>query len=142
MWDFVDQYLKDRPNVAATAAMNQLILPLKHERNVTPISIYYNNFEASYRNEPVTCKSCSSKFSCIETSVPMQVVDVQAFRSNTGLREFTEAVLRTNYIYNRRWGDAPLRFLSCQLLFNVEKVVKHFCDISYEHQGMLYPATC
>ena len=48
MWDFVDQYLQNRPSVADTAAMNQWILAPKHERNATPISIYYNNFEASY----------------------------------------------------------------------------------------------
>lgn len=73
--------------------------------------------------------------------VHLQVVDVQAFRLNEGMQDFTDAVLRTNYIYNRRWGDAPLRFLACHMFLDVKHKTKQFCEVDYEHIGRV-TATC
>ena len=71
----------------------------------------------------------------------MQVVDVQFFRHNQDIQDFTTAVDLTSNIYNRRWGDAPLRYLAVQFSVDVAVEVKEFCEIDYEHQGR-WEATC
>ena len=35
---------------------------------------------------------------------------------------FIHAVLESNNIYHRRWGDAPLRFLQVQMFYSNDEV--------------------
>ena len=113
LWDFIDTYMQHHPSAAHLAAENGLTLPTQADRPFTPHHQYYNNFE---------------------------VVHVPTFSSSLDIMDFTKAVDRTNNIYNRRWGDAPLRFLTCKL-FLPNAVVLEVCDIDYEHQYHVSP-TC
>lgn len=62
----------------------------------------------------------------------LQVVDVHAFRAQKRHQNFTNMTEIANNIYNKRWGDAPVRFVA-QMFFDVKTQVKHFCEFAYEH---------
>lgn len=70
-----------------------------------------------------------------------QVVDVKAFTANRNVQEFVQAVDKSNHIYNRRWGDASLRYALCQMFFDVATEINEFCELSYAHQG-IHESTC
>ena len=67
---------------------------------------------------------------------------MRAFLNNSDLQNFSRTVELTHNIYNRRWGDAPLRFAACQLAFDVAAEVREFCELSYAHQGERYEPFC
>ena len=113
MWDFIDNYLQHHPRVAYLAGENGFTVPSQADRETTSHQQYYNNFE---------------------------VVHVPTFSKHPDILHFTNAVDRTNNIYNRRWGDAPLRFLTCKLFIPNAEVLE-ICDIDYEHQYHM-PPTC
>ncbi|KAL0020220.1 hypothetical protein WJX77_004237 [Trebouxia sp. C0004] len=115
LWDFLDGFLTNHPHASITAAHNGFELPPVDKRNTSDVTTYYNNFE---------------------------VVNVKAFTTSKDIRDFTKEVEQTNNVYNRRWGDAPLRFVVCQLFLDVEVDVLQFCEISYEHQGLKFHASC
>ena len=54
-------------------------------------------------------------------STNLEVIDMWRYRSADNLK-FLHAVLNSNNIYNRRWGDAPLRFLQAQMFFTNDEV--------------------
>ena len=113
LWDFVSNYMQQHPAAARLAEANGFTLPVQAEWPTTQHHQYYNNFE---------------------------VVHVPTFSSSFDIIDFTKAVDKTNNIYNRRWGDAPLRFLTCKL-FLPKAAVLEVCDIDYEHQYHI-PPTC
>lgn len=45
MWDFVDRYISAHPAVAKTVEHNEWQIASENTRNVTPVPLYYNNFE-------------------------------------------------------------------------------------------------
>ena len=98
---------------ALLAAENGFTVPSQADRETTSHQQYYNNFE---------------------------VVHVPTFSKHPDILHFTNAVDRTNNIYNRRWGDAALRFLTCKLFIPNAEVLEK-CDIDYEHQYHM-PPTC
>lgn len=63
-------------------------------------------------------------------STNLEVIDMWRYRSADNLK-FLHAVLNSNNIYNRRWGDAPLRFLQAQMFFTNDEV--NFMTIIYYH---------
>ena len=84
------------------------------ENSSEPVPMYYNNFE---------------------------VVDIKEYLSNALIRNFTREVWDSHMIYQRRWGDAPLRYLALQMAFGHQlNRLHYFCDVHYNHQMDLPPS--
>lgn len=144
LWEFADAFLVTHPVASRQAAANGFVIPANFE---APFDTYYNNFEVCclMLMKVVVQKKerlyMSARTTCADITSDVRFVDVQAFRNNPNIWEFVEAVDNSNHIYNRRWGDAPLRYALCQMFFNVTAEVREFCELSYEHQGIFEP-TC
>ncbi|KAF0979970.1 hypothetical protein FDP41_001123 [Naegleria fowleri] len=61
-----------------------------------------------------------------------EVVKIDRFLDRNVL-DFVEYIDKSNNIFIRRWGDAPLRYAELNLFFDWKKEVHIFCDIKYEH---------
>ena len=109
--DFVEAYMASHPAAAEQAERNGLLLTPPEDRVVEGAAMYYNNFE---------------------------VVHVPTFSKQADLQDFVKAVDETHHIFNRRWGDAPLRYYACNLFLSRNEL-HHFCDIDYLHQSHFLP---
>ena len=87
--------------------------PIKKKMFEAHVPVYYNNFE---------------------------IVHVPTALTSPVWRTFTEAVVKSQNIYFRRWGDAPLRWFAAKLSLE-EKEVHMFCDWNYHHHEW-YNQTC
>ena len=59
------------------------------------------------------------------------------FTKRQDVQQFIEAVVASHNIYQHRWGDAPLRFITLHLfLDNPDQKIHYFCDIAYAHAGV------
>jgi len=121
MLDFFNDYMHNSSNQAVSGASafqqshrNCLVIPQDYqERQETQPLMYYNNFE---------------------------IVNVQTWLSPE-IQAFTQAVDETNMIYWNRWGDAPLRYYTVNMLLNVRAKVMEWCQIDYFHHKQ-YSPTC
>lgn len=52
---------------------------------------------------------------------------------NDGVKSFMDEVDKTGYIYEYRWGDAPLRTIMLSLFFNRDQIYM-FDNVGYHHQ--------
>ena len=139
LWNFLDGFLTNHPLANITAAHNGFEIPPVDERSSSDVPTYYNNFEV---NLVALDKLCINQKVCTRYMIYVQVVNVKAFTTNKDVHDFTKEVEKTNNVYNRRWGDAPLRFVVCQLFLDVAVDVLQFCEIAYEHQGLQFQASC
>ncbi|KIM89451.1 glycosyltransferase family 15 protein [Piloderma croceum F 1598] len=108
MWALVQNYTNTHPSVD-----KQLRL---------------NNWKWSHRNED---GDESLDFSGYGTN--LEIVNLGAFRRRD-IREWLDAI--ESYpegIYKWRWGDAPLRYATVQMFFDVEKDTELLCGIRYTH---------
>jgi len=55
-----------------------------------------------------------------------EVIDMVRYRM-ADIANFTSAVMRSDMIFHRRWGDAPLRFIIAQLFWKPEEIL-NLCD--------------
>jgi len=85
--------------------------PRQHEFDAVSMPIVYNNFE---------------------------VTRVSFFRDHVGVNSFKRFVLDSQGIYTKRWGDAPLRWLSLQLYAEPTSVWR-MCDWDYAHGHFSFP---
>ncbi|KAI9265170.1 glycolipid 2-alpha-mannosyltransferase-domain-containing protein [Phascolomyces articulosus] len=120
MLAFFDQYRRDPQHQSVTngtscAVMSQrncLEIPeTQQERNEYFPLMYYNNFE---------------------------MVHVPTWRSKQ-MRHLTDMVDGTDMIYWNRWGDAPLRYYSINMMLDVQKEVMEWCHIRYFHHKQFEP---
>jgi len=91
---------------------SNVIYPSPEEYGDVAVPIYYNNFE---------------------------IVHVPTFREPQVLK-FLKAVGDSNYIFWRRWGDAPIRYFTVQFLLKPSEV-HHVCYMDYMHH-VSFGATC
>lgn len=66
-------------------------------------------------------------------STNLEVVDMKRFRQ-PDIQHFIQAVTESNYIFHRRWGDAPLRFIIGWLFLGPSQIL-WLCDFVYQHSN-------
>lgn len=65
-----------------------------------------------------------------------EIVKLEAFR-RPDVREWLAEVQRDpNNIYKYRWGDAPIRYATVNMFFDVKTTVQEYCEIDYWHNGV------
>ncbi|KAI8139712.1 nucleotide-diphospho-sugar transferase [Fennellomyces sp. T-0311] len=120
MLAFFDKYRRDPAhqsmiNGTSCASMSQrncLEIPdTTQDRSEYYPLMYYNNFE---------------------------IVHVPTWRSEP-MRHLTDMVDRTDMIYWNRWGDAPLRYYSINMMLDTRKQVMEWCHIRYFHHKQFEP---
>lgn len=99
------------PLVTAGAANPRLrigdIIPPQSAWGNAGVNMYYNNFE---------------------------VLDMNFFRTDPRVLAWRDAVYRSWNIYYRRWGDAPLRWLTVQMFLPANEVKAYSrADFRYMH---------
>ncbi len=67
---------------------------------------------------------------CIYTN--FEIVDLDMFEMNS-VKEFINLIVKSNNIFNYRWGDAPLRTIMISLFLRKNEIVR-FRNIDYRHQ--------
>lgn len=120
MLAFFDKYRRDTSHKAldgqvSCAEMSQrncIGIPdtLQEQRSYAPL-MYYNNFE---------------------------IVHIPTWQSSS-MTELTDAVDRTGMIYWNRWGDAPLRYYSVNMILDVKTQVMEWCHLRYHHHKTFMP---
>lgn len=120
MLAFFDKYRRDtnhkaldgQVTCAELSQRNCIGIPetLQEQRLYAP-RMYYNNFE---------------------------IVHIPTWQSSSMI-ELTDAVDRTGMIYWNRWGDAPLRYYSVNMILDVKKQVMEWCHLRYHHHKTFMP---
>lgn len=64
-------------------------------------------------------------------STNFEVIDTVRYRQRD-IMGFVDAVVDSNMIFHRRWGDAPLRHMVARMFWTDAEIV-HFCDFDYQH---------
>ncbi|TCD69015.1 hypothetical protein EIP91_009078 [Steccherinum ochraceum] len=111
MWDLTDQYARSHLEVEEQLKSNGWHWPKEREQGKMgedEYPTYYNNFE---------------------------VVKLEAFRQPSVRRWLEELVKKPERFYKYRWGDAPIRFTTVNMFFDVKKDVEEFCGMLYWHNG-------
>ncbi|THH09095.1 hypothetical protein EW145_g2248 [Phellinidium pouzarii] len=112
MWDLTDEFVSARPGVERTLCENGWEWPsgrVKGKMGEDAFPTYYNNFE---------------------------IVKLEAFR-RPDVREWLDEIERVpERIYKYRWGDAPIRYATVNMYFDVKKDVEEYCGIQYWHNGV------
>ena len=131
MWNLVDEYSRAHPEVDRQLEKNGWTWPDGKRENVKPEGLdfptYYNNFE---------------------------IVKLESFR-RPDVRAWLDEIMRVpERIYKYRWGmwfyyapdvindtkietgDAPIRYATVSMFFDVEKDVEEYCGMQYWHNGI------
>ncbi|EJD05230.1 nucleotide-diphospho-sugar transferase, partial [Fomitiporia mediterranea MF3/22] len=112
LWNFVDDYARTHSKVEQNLEKNGWKWPANRNREEMgkhQFPIYYNNFE---------------------------IVKVDAFRRPDIRAWFDELTSVPERFLKYRWGDAPLRYATISMFFDVEKDVEEFCGMDYWHNGI------
>lgn len=64
-----------------------------------------------------------------------EVMEVPFFLRHDVLR-WSQRILDSNMIYHRRWGDAPLRYLTLSMFSDEDRIVR-LCGWGYVHKGAI-----
>ncbi|KAH8104836.1 glycolipid 2-alpha-mannosyltransferase-domain-containing protein [Cristinia sonorae] len=105
MWELTDRYSRQHPEIRERLNQNRWVWPEGLQGNYPT---YYNNFE---------------------------VVKLAEFR-RPEVKRWLEEIMKDPYrIYKHRWGDAPIRFTTVNMFFDVEKDVENYCAVPYWHNG-------
>ncbi|KAF9524173.1 nucleotide-diphospho-sugar transferase [Crepidotus variabilis] len=117
MWKLVDEYAKENQLVEKRLKLNGWKWPgtTREDKNAfdnSKFPLYYNNFE---------------------------IVKLEAFRRPNVKAWLDEVMSVPERVYIYRWGDAPVRYATVNMFFDVEKDVELFCGINYYHQGTQSP---
>ncbi|KAH8104833.1 nucleotide-diphospho-sugar transferase [Cristinia sonorae] len=118
LWDFTDQYARDHPEVENMLKKNGLQWPngrIHGAMGEADYPTYYNNLE---------------------------VVKLEAFRQPAVKQLLKEIMKDPNRIYNYRWGDAPIRFMTVNMFFDVKRDVEEYCGMKYWHSGNWHGNKC
>jgi len=113
MWTLIDDYAREHPAMEVQLEQNQWHWPGSRnkewfsEEKDEPIGSYHNSFE---------------------------VVRLDAFRRKDVKAWFDELQSVPERFYKYRWGDAPLRYATVNMHFDMQTEVGHFCDMPYFHQ--------
>ncbi|KAI9491521.1 glycolipid 2-alpha-mannosyltransferase-domain-containing protein [Zychaea mexicana] len=67
-----------------------------------------------------------------------EIVHVPTWRSKP-MRQLTDAVDKTDMIYWNRWGDAPLRYYSVNMMLDTQTQVIEWCNVRYYHHKQFEP---
>ncbi|KAF8293598.1 nucleotide-diphospho-sugar transferase [Clavulina sp. PMI_390] len=116
MWNLIDRYARDHPEVEARLAKNKWPWPEGREdwiqKGITydgiGVPAYSNNFE---------------------------IVKVEAFQRPDIVAWTDEIMKDPDRIYSLRWGDAPIRGATISMFFDLERDVEKMCAMQYWHQG-------
>lgn len=129
MWDLTDEFVAARPEVESTLRKNGWWWAADREKGrmmEESYPTYYNNFE---------------------------IVKLEAFR-RPDVREWLDEVQRVpERIFKYRWGtsdsvpassvnsplrtgDAPIRYATVNMFFDVKKDVEEYCGMQYWHNGV------
>ena len=106
------QFLSDFVKKYSIELPSHYQVPLQSEWN-DGVPIFYNNFE---------------------------IVDIKAYTAHPTIRQFTRDIWHSHHIYDRRWGDAGLRYMAINMAFNSSEM-HEFCDFDYWHD-LHFPKTC
>jgi hypothetical protein len=108
LWAFVVQYMQDNNITPANPRLRVGdLIPQQAVWNTAGVHMYYNNWE---------------------------VVDMRFFRNDPRVVAWRDAVYRSWNIYYRRWGDAPLRWLTVQMFLQPSEVKPYSrADFRYMH---------
>ncbi|KAL5479051.1 hypothetical protein ACEPAI_2339 [Sanghuangporus weigelae] len=112
LWNLVDEYAHLHSEVEENLQSNGWQWPANRnpeEMGKHDFPTYYNNFE---------------------------IVKLDAFR-RPDVRAWLDEIMRVpERIYKYRWGDAPIRFATVSMFFDVEKDVEEYCGMDYWHNGV------
>ncbi|KAG2227432.1 hypothetical protein INT45_007457 [Circinella minor] len=120
MLAFFDKYRRDQDHQSVTNGTSCAIMSRKNcleipdttrERNEYFPLMYYNNFE---------------------------IVHVPTWRSKN-MQQLMDSVDNTDMIYWNRWGDAPLRYYSINMMLDIKTEVMEWCHIRYFHHKQFEP---
>eukprot|EP01041_Mallomonas_annulata_P001745 gene1745-3372_t len=73
-------------------------------------------------------------------STNLEIIDTHKYKRKEILK-FIDAVVSSNYIYHRRWGDAPLRFVLAELFWRPNEVLR-LCEFDYQHSSWAVSSMC
>jgi alpha 1,2-mannosyltransferase len=100
---------------------------------VKNIDSYLNNFDSliNLKNNNTDVFECGSyNLRCFYTN--FEILDMSILK-NEKIQNFINEVIKSNNIFNYRWGDAPLRTIMISLFIDKSKIVR-FKSINYRHQ--------
>lgn len=93
------------------------------ENNIVPANMdIYNRFIA---------QNSTGSFPMANTN--FEIFDTMKFRSPS-VSAFINSVVKSENIFHRRWGDAPLRYALLMLFFGPDEVFR-VCDFIYQHSS-------
>jgi hypothetical protein len=98
------------------------------------LSAYIEQNNVTVSNEGLNTARLNShnfKENCPAFNTNLEVIDTVRYRDPLVLH-FVEEVVHSNFIFHRRWGDAPLRFVTA-LLFWTEHDLLRMDDFEHRH---------
>jgi hypothetical protein len=100
------------------------------------VNQYVTQHNISYQNPVLHNAVTSSKrfprrVPCYNTN--FEVINTVRYREEPVMR-YIDAVVQSNMIFHRRWGDAPLRFPTVMLFYHESEVVR-IANISLTHSN-------
>jgi hypothetical protein len=107
-----------------TEGMYQFVHGYVGKKNIT--------FQNPVLHKAVTrSKRFPRRVPCYNTN--FEVINTVRYR-DAPVMEFVDAVVESNLIFHRRWGDAPLRFSTVMLFFREDEVVR-IANVSLIHSS-------
>ncbi|THH05682.1 hypothetical protein EW145_g4626 [Phellinidium pouzarii] len=112
LWDLVDDYARKDAVVERRLRTNGWVWAADRDREQMghhDFPTYYNNFE---------------------------IVKLDAFR-RSDVRAWLDEIMRVpERIYKYRWGDAPIRYATVSMFFDLDTDVEEYCGMRYWHNGI------
>ena len=70
----------------------------------------------------------------------LEIIDTKRYLQHD-IQQFVQALIKSNMIYHRRWGDSPLRFAIAEMFYTKDEVMR-LCEFRYQHSVWLPTAMC